>query len=289
MEHNSVLRPISSLQKNMNIEVDILDCLPNGLLNVDLFKTKIKTNTKLMIISHASNVVGTIQPLEEIGRICKENNIYLIIDSAQTAGVVPIDFYKVNCSALAFTGHKGLLGPQGVGGFIISNELNEEATAFIEGGTGSLSESIFQPDFLPDKFESGTLNTPGIAGLLEGINYINREGINTIREKEEYLTEKFLEGLWNIKSMLVYGIKLPHKMTAAISVNSTKINNAELGYLLDNDFGIRTRTGLHCAPLAHKTVGTFPQGTLRFSFGPFNDIKDINYALSSLNKILERK
>jgi cysteine desulfurase family protein len=289
MEHNSVLRPLSSLQNSRNIELDILPCSAEGLLDIELFKSKIKCNTKLVIMSHSSNVVGTIQPLEEIGEICKKHNIYFIIDSAQTAGVVPIDFYKLNLSALAFTGHKGLLAPQGIGGFLISDELNEEAEVFIEGGTGSLSESITQPDFLPDKFESGTMNTPGIAGLLEGINYINAEGIDGIRQKEEYLTERFLEGLLNIKDLSVYGIRNPKLMTAVISINSACINNAELGYILDSEYGIMTRTGLHCAPFAHKTLGTFPEGTLRFSFGPFNELSDINYTLNSLNNILKRK
>ena len=143
----------------------------------------IKPNTKLIILSHASNVFGGIQPLVEVGQLCKKHNIFFIIDSAQTAGVIPIDFKSLNCSALAFTGHKSLLGPQGIGGFLINDALNAETLSFIEGGTGSLSESLIQPNFLPDKFESGTLNTPGIAGLLEGINYVNSIGIDYIREK----------------------------------------------------------------------------------------------------------
>lgn len=288
MEHNSVLRPLSSISNSKSIELDILPCSSEGILDINLFKSKIKSNTKLVVISHSSNVVGAIQPLEEIGRICKENGIYLIIDSAQTAGVVPIDFYSINCSALAFTGHKALLAPQGIGGFLISDALNAEASSFIEGGTGSLSESIIQPDFLPDKFESGTLNTPAIAGLLEGINYINKEGINSIKQKEQELTRIFIEGLNNINSILIYGTKKADNMTSTISINSTLINNAELGYILDKEYGIMTRTGLHCAPLAHKTIGSFPEGTLRFSFGAFNDERDIDYVLSSLNKIIGR-
>jgi cysteine desulfurase family protein len=288
MEHNSVLRPITSISNYKNIELDILPCSKEGILDLDLFKSKIKSNTKLVVISHASNVVGSIQPIENIGRICKENDIYLIIDSAQTAGVIPIDFYSSNCSALAFTGHKSLLGPQGIGGFLISDELNREASTFLEGGTGSLSESLIQPDFLPDKFESGTLNAPAIAGLLQGIEYINNEGILSIKSKEQELAKLFIEGLNNINSIVVYGTNNINNMTAAISINSTLINNAELSYILDNEYGIMTRTGLHCAPLAHKTIGTFPQGTLRFSFGAFNDSKDVDYALTSLNKIIER-
>ncbi len=288
MDHNSVIRPLVSLEKSNKIELDILDCSEEGLINIEDFKNTIKDNTKLVVLSHASNIVGTIQPLETIGKICKEKGIYFIIDSAQTAGVLPLDFQNLNCNALAFTGHKALLGPQGIGGFIIDDKLNNIATNFIEGGTGSLSESTLQPDFLPDKFESGTMNTPGIAGLLAGIEYINEEGLNIIKEREEYLSREFINGLLNIDSIKVYGPLDASLRTATISINSSKIDNSELGFLLDNEFGIMVRTGLHCAPLAHKTIGSFPQGTLRFSFGAFNDIKDINYALYALNSILSR-
>ncbi|WP_434298000.1 aminotransferase class V-fold PLP-dependent enzyme [Clostridium sporogenes] len=288
MDHNSVIRPLVSLEKSNKIELDILNCSEEGLINIDDFKNAIKDNTKLVVLSHASNIVGTIQPLETIGKICKEKGIYFIIDSAQTAGVLPLDFQNLNCNALAFTGHKALLGPQGIGGFIIDDKLNNIATNFIEGGTGSLSESTLQPDFLPDKFESGTMNTPGIAGLLAGIEYINEEGLNIIKEREEYLSREFINGLLNIDSIKVYGPLDASLRTATISINSSKIDNSELGFLLDSEFGIMVRTGLHCAPLAHKTIGSFPQGTLRFSFGAFNDIKDINYALYALNSILSR-
>ncbi|AUM97410.1 aminotransferase class V-fold PLP-dependent enzyme [Clostridium sporogenes] len=288
MDHNSVIRPLVSLEKSNKIELDILNCSEEGLINIEDFKNTIKDNTKLVVLSHASNIVGTIQPLETIGKICKEKGFYFIIDSAQTAGVLPLDFQNLNCNALAFTGHKALLGPQGIGGFIIDDKLNNIATNFIEGGTGSLSESTLQPDFLPDKFESGTMNTPGIAGLLAGIEYINEEGLNIIKEREEYLSREFINGLLNIDSIKVYGPLDASLRTATISINSSKIDNSELGFLLDNEFGIMVRTGLHCAPLAHKTIGSFPQGTLRFSFGAFNDIKDINYALYALNSILSR-
>lgn len=289
MEHNSVLRPLSSVQNNKNIQVDILNCSDKGILDTELFKSKIKSNTKLVVLSHASNVIGSIQPIDKISEICKDNNIYLIIDSAQTAGVIPLDFNKLNLDALAFTGHKGLMGPQGTGGFLICDKLNSEASSFIEGGTGSLSESIIQPNFLPDKFESGTLNTPGIAGLYEGLKFIKEVGLDTIRKKEEYLTSTFLEGLGNISGITIYGLGHSSEMTSTISINADKINNAELSYILDSEYGIVTRSGLHCAPLAHRTIGTYPIGTLRFSFGYFNDKKDLDYVLLSLSNILEGK
>ncbi|GCD09426.1 aminotransferase class V-fold PLP-dependent enzyme [Clostridium tagluense] len=288
MDHNATLRPLNSLCQKGIIELAIVPCSKEGLINIDDFINAIKPNTKLVVLSHASNIIGTIQPLEAIGKICKEKGIYFVIDAAQTAGVLPLDFYKLNCNALAFTGHKSLLGPQGIGGFLIDDNLNKQCSTFIEGGTGSLSSSIIQPDFLPDKFESGTLNGPGVAGLLEGINFINSQGLDTIREHEEYLCENFISGLLNINSIEVYGLRDITKRVAAISVNSTKIDNSELGFILDTQYGITTRTGLHCAPLAHETVGTYPTGSLRFGIGPFNDIKDINYTLSSLNSIIRK-
>jgi cysteine desulfurase family protein len=289
MEHNSVIRPLEHMKSLIDIEVDIINCNSNGVVDINSIKDKIKSNTKVIVMSHSSNIIGSIQPLKEIGQLCKNNNIYFIIDSAQSAGCIHIDFSELNCNAIAFTGHKSLLGPQGVGGFIIDDLLNSEATSYIEGGTGSLSESITQPDFLPDKFESGTLNAPGIAGLLSGIEFINREGLDSIREKEQYLSQEFINGLLNIDSIKLYGDPNASNRTSAISINSSKISNSEFSFILDNEFGIVTRSGLHCAPLAHKTIGTFPQGTIRFSFGCFNDIKDVNYALSSINNIIRRQ
>jgi cysteine desulfurase family protein len=288
MEHNSVLRPLTTIKARQNVEVDILECSKEGLLNIDDFKMALKSNTKLVVMSHASNIIGTLQPIEEIGKLCRERGIYFIVDAAQTAGAFPLDFISLGCSALAFTGHKGLLGPQGVGGFILTDEMNEACASYIEGGTGSLSDSIIQPTFLPDKFESGTLNTPAIAGLLEGIRFIEKEGINTILEKEQYLTEQFMTGLSVIKGIEVYGLKDILSRAAVISINARNIDNSELGFILDHEFGIMARTGLHCAPLAHKTVGTYPKGSIRFSFGPFNEPTDIHYALDSLDKILRR-
>ncbi|WP_291632514.1 aminotransferase class V-fold PLP-dependent enzyme [Clostridium sp.] len=288
MDHNATLRPLNTLSQKGIIELDIVPCSKEGIISVEDFKNTLKPNTKLVVLSHASNIIGSIQPIEAIGKICKDKGIYFIIDAAQTAGVLPLDFYKLNCNALAFTGHKSLLGPQGIGGFLIDDNLNQQCTSFIEGGTGSLSSSIVQPDFLPDKFESGTLNGPGVAGLLAGINFINSEGLTSIREHEEYLCKNFIEGLLNIASIDVYGCRDISRRTATISVNSTKIDNSELGFILDSEYGITTRTGLHCAPLAHETIGTYPIGTLRFGIGPFNDIKDINYTLRSLNTILRK-
>lgn len=187
MEHNSVIRPLYNLSQNSNIELDIAQANSQGITDVETIRKLIKPNTKLIVITHASNVTGSIQPIKQIGQLCKENNIYFILDSAQSAGVLNIDFNEFSLNALAFTGHKSLLGPQGIGGFIIDDKLNEICTPTILGGTGSLSHSLSQPDFLPDKFESGTLNIPGIIGLSEAIEFINKEGLNTIYEHNSYL------------------------------------------------------------------------------------------------------
>lgn len=287
MDHNSTLRTLKSLELQGIIELDIIQCSPLGEIDINDFKNKIKANTKLVVLSHASNIIGTIQPIEAIGRICKEQNIFFIVDTAQTAGVIDIDFHKLNCNALAFTGHKSLLGPQGIGGFIIDDLLNEACSSIIVGGTGSSSSDIIQPNFLPDKFESGTLNTPGIAGLLAGIKFIQNEGISTIKDHEDYLTQKFIDGVLNIKTIKLYGNNSTNNRTSTISINSSIIDNSELGFILDSEYNIITRTGLHCAPLAHKTIGTYPSGTLRFSFGYFNDEKDVDYILNSLNSIIK--
>jgi cysteine desulfurase family protein len=286
MDHNSTLRTLSNLSLQQIIELDIVNANALGEISVEEFKKKIKPNTKLVVLSHGSNVTGTIQPLKEIGKLCKDMGIYLIIDSAQTAGVLDLDFKALGCSALAFTGHKSLFAPQGIGGFLIDDEFNNLCTSLIEGGTGSLSSDVLQPSFLPDKFESGTLNGPAIAGLLAGVNFINEEGLTTIKEHEDFLTEKFIDGVLNIPTIQLYGIKDVSRRTSTISINSSKIDNSEFGYILDSQYGISTRTGLHCAPLAHKSIGTYPNGTLRFSFGYFNDIKDVDYALSSIQKII---
>lgn len=287
MDHNSTLRTLSALESNGIIELDIIKCSIEGILEPSIVESKLRPNTKVICLSHASNIIGTIQPIKQIGEICKKNNIYFIIDSAQTAGVIDMDFTELNCSALAFTGHKGLMGPQGIGGFIISDEMNEQCSTLIYGGTGSLSSDIRQPSFLPDKFESGTINTPGIAGLKAGVNFILKEGINTINEHENNLMNLFIQGLLNIPTIKIYGYKHTSNRTSTISINSSLIDNSELGFLLDRNYNITTRTGLHCAPLAHQTIGTYPNGTLRFSFGYFNDEKDINYCLHALNEIIK--
>lgn len=285
MEHNSVLRPLFKLQEDLNIDLTIVDASREGFISVEDIENAITNKTKLIILSHCSNVVGSLQPLKEIGIICKSRNIYFIIDSAQTAGAINVDFEELNCNALTFTGHKSLLGPQGIGGFIIDEELNNIGDPVFVGGTGSLSHSLIQPTFLPDKFESGTLNTPGIVGLNSAIKFINKESIKAIHDKEYYLSELLINGISNMDFIKLYGSKNLNNRLSTFSINMKNLSSNEFSYILDSKYNIINRTGLHCAPLAHKTIGTDENGTVRLSIGYFNTKDDICFLLDSLNKI----
>ena len=285
MEHNSVIRPLYNLKNTLNIDLDIVNANVLGIVDVKDIEKLVKPNTKLIVITHASNVVGSIQPIKQIGDLCKKLGIFFILDSAQSAGVIDIDFKALSLNALAFTGHKSLLGPQGVGGFIIDDELNKICNPSILGGTGSLSHSLSQPDFLPDKFESGTLNIPGIIGLYEAIKFIKSQGLSTIYEHNNYLRSYLINGILDLGNFSIHGEISSDKSTSCISITHSKLDVSELSYILDSDFNISNRSGLHCAPLAHKTIGTYPEGTVRLSLGYFNTEEEIRYTLDSLNKI----
>lgn len=285
MEHNAVIRPINNLVKK-GVEFSRVICNKEGVLNPDDIYGYIKPNTKAVVMTHASNVCGTILDLKRVGSICRERGIYFIIDAAQTAGFLDIDFNELMADAIAFTGHKGLLGPQGIGGFLISDELAAILDPFIEGGTGSLSDKEIQPEYMPDKFEAGTLNIPGIYGLNAALKYILKEGISSIKEKELFLLEHFLEGILNIPQIKIAGKKDLIDRTAVVSIDLPDSDNAIIAYNLYNDYGIMTRCGLHCAPSAHQTLGTFPQGTIRFSFSYFNSLDDVRYTIDAINKAI---
>lgn len=285
MEHNSVIRPLYNLKQLINIDLDIVNANSIGIVDVNEIKKLIKSNTKLIVITHASNVTGSIQPIKEIGDLCKANNIFFILDTAQSAGVLDINFKKLSLNALAFTGHKSLLGPQGIGGFIIDDKLDKICNPLILGGTGSLSHSLIQPDFLPDKFESGTLNIPGIIGLYEAIKFINSEGLNTIYEHNSFLRQYLVSEILNIPNYKISGALDKKNGTSCVSITHSKLDISELSYILDSDFNISNRSGLHCAPLAHKTIGTYPNGTVRLSLGYFNTLDEIKYTIDCLNKI----
>ena len=282
MEHNSVIRPIKALEKN-NVENTVVQCDKDGFLNIEDLKSAIKPNTKLIVTTHASNVCGTLIDIKSVGEVAKENNILYLVDASQTAGVYDIDTKKINVDMIAAPGHKCLLGPQGTGILYIREGL--ELNILKEGGTGSKSEDLFQPNLLPDKYESGTHNTPGIVGLNQGVKFIFEEGIDNIRKHEEDLCEYMLSRLEEVPNIVIYGPKDSKKRAAVISINIGNMDSGEITFLLDSEYDIATRSGIHCAPLAHKTLGTLEQGAVRFSLGYFNTKKDIDIAIEVLKQI----
>lgn len=288
MEHNAVMRPLHSLSKK-GITITKVPCNSLGEINVKDIESSITEKTKAVIITHGSNVCGTLLPISEIGQICKDNNLIFIVDSAQTAGVIDISMKKSNIDILCFTGHKSLLGPQGIGGFLIRDEIVPLVDSLIEGGTGSLSEQEVQPTSMPDKYESGTANIPAIYGLHTALKYLMSVGINNIYEKEMQLTEMFIDGISHLDDILLVGKKDIKNRTAVVSIDFKNLDNGLICNDLDKIYNIQTRSGLHCAPSAHKTLGTFPNGTVRFSFGHFNSIHDVEYVLKSLRDIISSK
>ena len=286
MEHNAVMRPLTQLL-DKGITFDTIPCDSTGSIQMDSIEPLIRPNTVALIINHASNVCGTIQPLESIGPICKAHNLQFIVDAAQTAGVIPIDVKACHIDALCFTGHKGLLGPQGIGGIILTKEMAQNLTPLIAGGTGSFSHLETMPTHMPDAFESGTLNLPGIIGLNEGLAYIESVGMETIHNHELALSKAFLEGLQDIEHINVIGKQNLQDRTAVVSITIDGMDAASIAYELESTYHIMTRVGLHCAPRAHQTLGTYPEGTVRFSFGYANTLKDIEAALSALHTIVK--
>ncbi|MBV1758291.1 MAG: aminotransferase class V-fold PLP-dependent enzyme [Dethiosulfatibacter sp.] len=284
MEHNAVMRPLNGMEKK-GISYTKIISDREGVLDVKDIEKFIRPNTKGLIMTHASNVCGTTIDIEKVGKICKQNGLLFIVDTAQTAGLLDIDYYKMNMDALAFTGHKSLLGPQGIGGFVINDRLAEQMGTLIEGGTGSLSDIEVQPGFMPDKFESGTLNIPGIFGLNEALKYIIRETPEAIRVKEMTLTGIFIEALLNMKYVELIGRKSILNRTGIVSIDFKKDDNGIMAQRLFESFGITTRSGLHCSPSAHQTLGTFPRGTVRFGISHFMSDDDIRYAIDSVYQL----
>ena len=284
MEHNAVMRPLTQLL-DKGITFDIIPCDKTGSIQLESMDSLIRPNTVAMIINHASNVCGTIQPLESIGPICKAHSLQFIVDAAQTAGVIPIDVKACHIDALCFTGHKGLLGPQGIGGIILTKEMAQNLTPLIAGGTGSFSHLETMPTHMPDAFEAGTLNLPGIIGLNEGLAYIESQGMENIHNHELALTQSFLEGLQSIDGINIVGKKNIEDRPAVVSITIDGMDPASIAYELESAYHIMTRVGLHCAPRAHQTLGTYPEGTVRFSFGYANTLKDVESALSALQRI----
>ena len=282
MEHNSVLRPIKELE-NFGVENTIVKCATDGTINLNDLESAIRGNTKLIVTTHVSNLTGTIFPAEEIGKICKEYSIPYLLDASQSAGVLNIDMKKYNIGLLAVPGHKGLLGPQGTGALLINSDI--EIKHLKEGGTGSQSSSLEHPNFYPDKLEAGTHNLPGIAGLNAGLKYILNRGTESIYSHEKNLLDIFIKELKNNSKIKIYGPESIEHRSGVIPVNIEGMDSSEVANILDSIYNIAVRPGLHCAPLAHKAIGTEKIGAVRFGVGPFNKKSDIMAAVKALNEI----
>ena len=287
LEHHAVMRTLYDLKSERNISFDVAPCDRNGVVTSDSVEKLIKPSTKAVIINHASNVFGAISPITEIGKVCKRYGVYFAVDTAQTAGVVDISMRKSNIDFLAFSGHKGLLSLQGIGGFAISQRLSQELRPIVTGGTGSVSHSYTQPDTLPDKFESGTLNLSGICALNHSLKYISDTGIDKIREIELTLRRYFIEKMQTLDGVKVYCTDDTLDTTSVVSVTFDNVDNAYVADILERDYSIMTRCGLHCAPSAHTAMGTYPGGTVRFSFSHFNTTDEIDYCINAVKNILK--
>ena len=286
VEHNAVMRPLVQM-KELGLEFDVVPCDEEGSITADDFRKYIKENTKAIITTHASNVCGTIIPIEEIGALCKEKGLVYAVDTAQTAGILNIDMQKANIDFLAFTGHKGLLGPQGIGGFISSDKLEGLIYPIISGGTGSLSDSEEMPDFLPDRFESGTLNLPGIIGLHQALVYLKEAGIDNMRNEKMEITKYFLDKVKEIEGAKVAGKKTVEGRLGVVSIDFEGFDNSIVSFYLSSKYKIMTRVGMHCAPRAHQTLNTFPQGTVRFSFSHFKTKEEVDICIDAIKTILD--
>lgn len=290
MEHNAVMRPLVQLEKS-GISFDRIPCDSEGNLLLEKAPALLRPSTRLLVCLHASNICGTMMPVQELGDFCKEHGLLFILDTAQTAGTVDIDMEKLHLDALAFTGHKGLRGPQGIGGFLIRNELAAQIEPLLSGGTGSASHSEEVPAFLPDRFEPGTPNIPGILGLHAALNDLEKSSIEKILAHEKMLTQYFIDHILemdpNGKFIRIIGKRNTDNRCAVVSVQTPQTDMALAAYELDSQYGIMTRVGLHCAPNAHRTLGTYPEGTLRFSFGPENTTQELDTALHALAVITQ--
>jgi len=286
MEHNAMMRPLVAME-SMGVTFTRIQPDINGFFDEKDLQDALKPETKLVAMMHASNVFGTILDLESVGKFAKTNGLKFIVDAAQTAGFMPVKMELLNADAIAFTGHKSLLGPQGIGGFVISDAFAVEVKTLIQGGTGSRSDSEQQPDYLPDKFESGTPNTLGIIGLNASLKYILEQGMQNIREHELMLTSELIKALDSNENVKIIGQHGTIYRTPVISIDTPDHDSAMVSHALASTYGVNNRCGMHCAPAAHKTMGTFPQGTIRFSFGFSNTLEDVKIVADALKEIFE--
>lgn len=284
MEHNAVMRPLVQLERE-GVAFERIPCDAQGRLRLEALPGMIKLNTRLVVMAHGSNVCGTVQDAEAVGKICRERGVPFALDAAQTAGHIEVDFERFGLSALVVPGHKGLLGPQGIGALLLDADFARRLTPLVAGGTGSASDSEELPGWMPDCFESGTPNMPGVYGWEAALGWLENTGIETLENHEKTLSKRFMEGIYGLKNVKLYGITVPEGRTGVFSVGFLNCDNAEAAWRLEREFGILTRCGLHCAPSAHKTLGSFPEGSVRFSTGWANTEADIDAALSAIAAI----
>ena len=287
MEHNSMMRPLRALEHG-GAEVTVVGCSPQGVLDPAAVEAAIQPNTRLVALNHASNVVGTLLPVAEVGALCRQRGLLLLVDAAQTGGAYPLDMQAGQIDLLGFTGHKSLCGPMGTGGLIVGERVDEtHMEPLIRGGTGSRSEHEVQPDFLPDMCESGTPNVVGLAGLEGGVRWVLDRGVEAIRAHEVALTRTLIDGLCSIPGVTVYGTQDAELQTATVSFNINGMAPSEAGLRLDDEYGILCRVGLHCAPAAHKTLGTFPTGTVRFGLSALTTTREVHAAIGAVRQLAE--
>lgn len=284
IEHNAVMRPLQQMLA-CGVTCDVAPADEEGTVLPEDIEALIKPETKAVIVSHASNVCGTIVPIEAIGDICRRHHLFFVVDTAQSAGTLEIDMLRCGIDYLAFTGHKGLLGPQGIGGFLISESLDAQMKPYIAGGTGSQSDSLDMPENLPDKYESGTMNLPGIIGLHAALSYIEDTGLSNIHKKKMELTGYFLEQVRELPQVRVAGKQDIQDRVAVVSLDFQNMDNAVAAFELEQRYGIMTRVGLHCAPIAHKSLHTFPQGTVRFAFSAANEKAEIDTCIAGIREL----
>jgi cysteine desulfurase/selenocysteine lyase len=287
MEHNSVMRPLRAMAAgNGAINLSVVPCSPQGFLDPADLEAAVRPQTAMIVLNHASNVCGSILPVREAGEIARRHDCLLLVDAAQTAGAYPLDMETDLIDLLAFTGHKALGGPMGTGGLVIGERVDlERFTPLKRGGTGSRSEWEEQPDFLPDMCESGTPNTVGIAGLLAGVRWVLEQGVLAIRRHEMELTQRLIDGLGEIPGVTIWGGLDARRQMATVAFSLAGLEPSEVGLRLDDEYGIMCRVGLHCAPAAHRTLGTFPAGSVRFGLSAFSTVEDVDAALRAVGEI----
>ena len=282
MEHNAVMRP---LHKLAGVQIEKVPCDTEGVMHAETLIARIRPETRMVCLTHASNVCGTLLPVEAVGEVCKARGIPFVVDAAQTAGHMPVSMEHVHASALVVPAHKGLLGPQGIGAVLMSEAFAHQVNPLITGGTGSRSDQEIQPEELPDKFEAGTQNIPGIYGFLAAVEYVSPR-LNEIHTQTMRLTGRFLAGISSLPHTRLLGKTTPEGRMPVISLDFTGLDNAMVADRLAREYGIFTRCGLHCAPSAHRTLGSVPQGSVRFSIGAFNTQDEIDRTLETLRTIL---